>query len=395
MQHTSEVIVVGAGPVGLLVALGLARAGIEVRVLEAEASISESPRAAIYFPTTVKILDQLGLLEDALAIGLCSNEFCYRVPETGTVIAVDTRAGLPPDEPYPYNLHFGQHILAHLVMKHLERLPNAQVHWSHRVVGIEQDSNGVRVTAERASGPHQFQAKWFIGADGARSAVRHRLGLPFIGTTWPDRFVATNVRFDFAKYGFCAANMVSDPVNWAVIARLGREEVWRCTYGEDAELPEDQALSRIPEHYAAILPGPDAYEIVAASPYRVHERCAPRFRVDRVLLAGDAAHVCNPCGGMGLTTGVIDARVLSDALTAVIRKGADASILDFYSAERRRVFLEVSSPVASTLKRQLSEKDPARRRQDEAQMRRMVEDPASAPSASVLSAQLLGRPLPL
>src|SRR4051794_41141116 len=114
MAKQVEVIVVGAGPVGFLVALGLARNGIEVRVLEAQAQISESPRAAMYFPTTVKILDQLGLLEEACAIGVKSTDFCYHVPARGTRICIDTSIGLPADEPYPYNLIFGQHLLAQL-----------------------------------------------------------------------------------------------------------------------------------------------------------------------------------------------------------------------------------------------------------------------------------------
>lgn len=395
VANQAEVIVVGAGPVGFLTALSLARAGIEVCVLEAESGINDSPRASMYFPTTVKILDRLGLLEEALAIGLATTDFCYHVPEFGIRIHVDTKIGLPPDEPYPYNLAFGQHILAQLVMSHLQRLPNARALFNHRVVGLAQDSSGVTVTVETPQGREEMRASWLVGADGARSAVRHLLDLPFEGHTWPDRFVATNVRFDFGKYGFATANMIADPVNWAVVARLGRGDLWRVTYGEDAKLPEDEARRRIPEHYAAILPGQDSYEIVASSPYRVHERCAPRFRVGRALLAGDAAHACNPCGGMGLTTGVIDAMAAADVLTAVIQKRRDESALDFYSTERRRVFLEVSSPLATQFKRRMSECDPGKRQEDAAMMRRMVEDPASAPSATHLARLLFGEPMPV
>lgn len=395
VANQAEVIVVGAGPVGFLTALSLARAGIEVCVLEAESGINDSPRASMYFPTTVKILDRLGLLEEALAIGLATTDFCYHVPEFGIRIHVDTKIGLPPDEPYPYNLAFGQHILAQLVMSHLQRLPNARALFNHRVVGLAQDSSGVTVTVETPQGREEMRASWLVGADGARSAVRHLLDLPFEGHTWPDRFVATNVRFDFGKYGFATANMIADPVNWAVVARLGRGDLWRVTYGEDAKLPEDEARRRIPEHYAAILPGQDSYEIVASSPYRVHERCAPRFRVGRALLAGDAAHACNPCGGMGLTTGVIDAMAAADVLTAVIQKRGDESALDFYSTERRRVFLEVSSPLATQFKRRMSECDPGKRQEDAAMMRRMVEDPASAPSATHLARLLFGEPMPV
>ena len=148
--------------------------------------------------------------------------------------------------------------------------------------------------------------------------MRGLLGLPFEGFTWPDRFVATNVRFDFEKHGFAPNNMIHDPVDWAVVARTGPENIWRVTFGEDPSLPESEIRSRIPAHYAKILPSDEPYEIVAAAPYRVHERTCPTYRVGRVLLAGDAAHACNPCGGMGLTSGAFDAAALVTALGAVI-----------------------------------------------------------------------------
>ena len=395
MKKLDGVIVVGAGPVGFLTALGLARAGVRVRLLEAEPGINEAPRAAIYFPTTLQVLEKLGLLEDANAIGLQSHTFTYWVPATGASITIDTRTTMPADVRHPYNLHFGQHILARLALEHLSRLPNAEVSFNERVVGIAQDRNGVTATLQTDGGSRELRADWLVGADGARSAVRQLVGLPFEGHTWPDRFVATNVRFDFGRYGYGPANMVADPVNWAVVARLGRENLWRVTYGEDASLPEDEVRRRLPEHYAAILPDKEPYEVVALSPYRVHERCAPTFRRGRVLLAGDAAHVCNPCGGMGLTTGVIDAMALSQVLSAVIAGRAAAPVLDFYAEERRRVYVEVSSPTATEFKRRLQERDPVRRQQDEELFRRLLTDPEMAAAASMLTVQIQGRPMPV
>jgi 2-polyprenyl-6-methoxyphenol hydroxylase-like FAD-dependent oxidoreductase len=396
MQKRDGVVVVGAGPVGFLTALGLARKGIPVTLLEAEAQINDSPRAAVYFPTTVRILERLGLLEDALAVGLKSWAFTFRIPSTGTVIAVDNRLTAPDDHESTYNLHFGQHILARLVMQHLQCLPHADIRWNQRVIGLKQDAKSVTVTTEAPDGARaELQADWVVGTDGARSGVRHALGLPFEGHTWPERFVATNLYYDFKRHGFGPANMLSDPVDWAVVAVLGPEDMWRVTYGEDASLPEDEVRRRIPDHYRRILPGPEPYEIVASSPYRVHERCAPTFRVGRALLAGDAAHVCNPCGGMGLTTGVIDAMALVDTLSAVIAGRAKDSVLDFYSQERRRVFLEATSPLASNFKRILSEKDPARREQDAQVFRNMVEHPERAGTTQTLVEMIVGKPMPV
>jgi len=395
MQDAGDVIVVGAGPVGFLTALGLARRGIRVTLLEAESGINNAPRAAIYFPTTLEIIDKLGILEDAEAIGLPSTRFSMRFLDDGEVIYSDLSKTMPPGTKYDHNLHMGQHILAGVVYEHLKRLPNAKVLWNHKLVSLAQDKSGVTLSVETPEGLREMRTDWVVGTDGARSSVRQLLGLPFEGHTWPDRFVATNVEYDFEKYGFERANMICDPENWAVVARLGRENLWRVTYGEDAELAEDDIYSRIPMHYAAVFPGKEPHRIVAWSPYRVQERCASRFRVGRALLAGDAAHACNPCGGMGLTTGVIDADALIAVLAAVIAGRAKDDVLDFYSTERRRVFQEVTSPVATNFKRQMSEKDPARRKADRDGFRANVENPDNSPAATSLSKMIFGTPMPV
>lgn len=396
MSESSQVVIVGAGPVGLLTALGLARQGIEVTVLDSEPEVVRSPRAAVYFHTTISILKKLGLSEEAHAIGLSSTEFAMHWPETGEVMRSDMRDALEPGQEFDHNLHFGQHILAELVIAHLGRLPNARVLWSHAVKALAQDEAGVRLAVDTDEGEVRFSAEWVIGADGARSTVRQLLGLPFEGLTWPDRFVATNIDYPFLDYGFGYANMVVDPDNWAVVGRLGRENLWRLTYGEDASLDEQSILERLPERFAAILPDPAApYRIDNFSPYRVHQRCAPAFRVGRVLLAGDAAHACNPCGGLGLTGGVIDADALSDTLGAVIGRRAGDSVLDFYAAERRRVFLEVTSPLSSNFKRLLSEKDPARRARDKAEMFAQAEKGGAEVRASSLAELIKGKAMPV
>ncbi len=109
--------------------------------------------------------------------------------------------------------------------------------FNHRVTALEDGDTGVTVTAQTPDGERTFAAKWLIGADGARSTVRKLAGIEFEGHTWPERFVATNVKFDFRKLGYEQANFVCDPVNMAVIALLDRDGLWRCTYMEDSALP--------------------------------------------------------------------------------------------------------------------------------------------------------------
>lgn len=395
MAKQQSVVIVGAGPVGFLTALGLAQKGIEVTIIDSEPAIVRSPRAAVYFHTTLAILDKLGLLEEVEAIGYRNSCFAMRWPARGEVIRTDMRDNPEPGQRITHNLHFGQHLLAELIMRHLQGLPNARVRFNHRLTGLDQDGDGVRLDVETPAGPTQFRADWVVGADGARSTVRRLLGLEFEGHTWPERFVATNIEFDFTPHGYADANMVVDPVDWAVIAKLNRDNLWRVTYGEDASLDEAAILERLPERFARILPPGASYRIDNFSPYRVHERCATSFRAGRVLLAGDAAHACNPCGGLGLTTGVIDADALIAVLGAVILGEASEDVLDFYAQERRRVFLEVTSPLASNFKRMLSERDPVRQAADRAQARANAESEHDAGAATTLSAMILGAPMPV
>jgi len=270
---------------------------------------------------------------------------------TGERISIDM-AALAGDTSRPYNVHLGQDKLAEIALSHLRRHSHATVEFGATVTGLTQDDTGVNVHAIANNEARTYRAAWVIGADGARSNVRQALGLSFDGITWPERFVATNVRVDFARLGFADATMLIDPKYGCIVARLDNEGLWRCTYCEDASLPEESVLERMPAHFAGILPPADKdYELVQYSPYRMHQRAAERFRVGRVLLAGDAAHVTNPTGGLGLTSGLFDAYVLHEALAAVIKGEIDDSVLDRYSDERKEAFWKFASPPATDAKR--------------------------------------------
>jgi len=277
--------------------------------------------------------------------------------------------------PYPYNLHLGQNRLGEMALRRLSEMPNFSVHWNTSFTGLLQDARGVTATAASPEGAREFRVGWVIGADGAGSAVRKAAGLGFEGITWPQRFVATNILYDFEADGYARATLMIDPQYGAIIAKIDAQGLWRCTYCEDAALPEEQVLERMPAYFRAVLSRPDQYELKMYSPYRMHQRAAERFRLGRVLLAGDAAHATNPTGGLGLTSGLFDTYVLYEALAAVIHGAADDAILDRYSQERRRIFLDYASPRASENKRLIyHSSDPARLEQDLRVLRRLQTD---------------------
>ncbi len=319
-------------------------------MLESAPAIVRSPRALVYHWAVLDGLDRLGILEEMQRIGFTNPELCIIVLKSGEKIRLNINA-LAGEVTHPYQVHLGQDRLADIALAHLERFPHAHVEWNTRVTALSQDGSGVSVRADTADGMRELRAAWIVGADGGHSTVRQALGLSMDGMTWPERFVATNIRYDFARYGYAPANVVIDAPYGAIVAQIDHSGLWRCTYCEDASLPEAGILERMPAYFKAALPGEKSYELVQYSPYRMHQRCAGSMRVGRALLAGDAAHVTNPTGGLGLTSGLYDAYVLYEALAAVIRGEVGEEVLDRYSEERRRAFLEHASPEASNFKR--------------------------------------------
>jgi 3-(3-hydroxy-phenyl)propionate hydroxylase len=344
-----DVIIVGGGPTGLVSALGLAQAGVRVTVIEAEPDIVNSPRAAVYFWSVLDGFERLGILSEAERIGLRKQDYTYLVRRTGERIEYSMEV-LEGHTPRPYNLHLGQHLLAEVAMRRLQTFPNATVRFATRLQTLRQDSAGVTLSVLARGATEELRAKWVVGTDGAGSTVRQQLGLSFDGMTWPERFVATNLYYDFQRYGYARSTFVIDDRFGAVIALLDSNGLWRCTYMEDASLPEETFLERLPGVYAAILPGNGAYELERASPYRMHQRSASRYRSGRVVLAGDAAHVTNPTGGLGLTSGLFDSYALYPALAAIVLEGAEDDLLDRYCAARRDVFVNRVSPQATANK---------------------------------------------
>jgi 3-(3-hydroxy-phenyl)propionate hydroxylase/6-hydroxy-3-succinoylpyridine 3-monooxygenase len=346
-----DVIVVGGGPTGFIIALGLAQAGAGVLLIEAEDAIIESPRAVVYHWSTLDGLERLGIREEAERTGFPKQDYLWLVRKTGERISYDLSV-LRDTTRFPYNIHLGQDRLAKIARDRLKGLSNAQVRFGTRLERLSQDADGVTLTTDDGE---ELRARWLVGADGAGSSVRKELGLAFDGFTWPERFVATNVYHDFERADYGLSTMVIDDRWGAVIVKIARDCLWRCTYMEDAALPEETFLDRVPAAYEHVLAGPEAkdggYQLDRAAPYKMHQRCAETFRSGRVLLAGDAAHVTNPTGGFGLTTGLFDAFSLWPTLGTVVLDGADPALLDRWAEDRRRVYLDKTSPQAIAYKR--------------------------------------------
>jgi 3-(3-hydroxy-phenyl)propionate hydroxylase/6-hydroxy-3-succinoylpyridine 3-monooxygenase len=371
-----SVVVVGAGPVGLVSALALARQGIAVTVLEREPDVFRSPRAMTYHWSCLFGLDDLGVLDDMSAVGFYVRETNFHILATGenVTFSLEPLRGLVK---HPYNLTLGQDRLAEVVIEHLRAYPHANVLWNAEVDQIAQQGDHVDVRFSIAGEPRSLRADWLIAADGGSSFVRKSLGLSFEGLTWPHNFVATNVRFDFRSTGLFETNYVVDPRHGAVVAKVRQDGLWRVTWSEDADADPSEIDARVAAQYAAVMPAGASFELVAKSMYRMHQRATETMRVGRVLFAGDAAHVTNPTSGFGLVGGLYDAYVLTEALGAVIRDEASDAVLDRYSDDRLSAFWTVSSPVSTESKRLVFHSEDADRLEVDMKMyRRIAADPA-------------------
>lgn len=358
MAAPINVLVVGAGPVGLLTTLRLARAGISVTCLETLPAIDSSPRAMAYHPIAVRELDRAGVLGDCRRIGAQGRGICWRNTRTKEVIAELNRA---PNDKEPYeNLIIGQHLLAGIIVEHLKRYENARVEYGRKVVAVEQDGEGVRLTVEGGEGRTKVMtATYCIAADGGRSTMRRLLDISFDGFTYEDQLVSTNVYFDFEAHGWIDANFMVDPEHWALIARINDRGLWRVSYGEKPGLSPEQIKERMPWKYAQMFPAnAEGYRLEQMNPYRLNQRCASTFRKGRVVLAGDAAHLCNPFGGLGLTGGILDAGAVADALVGIHEGKTSDAILDKYAEVRRRIFVDTVDPTSQKNKERLHDDHP-------------------------------------
>ena len=373
---TSSVIVVGAGPVGLTTALVLARAGVPVTVLESGPALAAESRASTFHPPSLEMLADLGVLDVLMERGITSTTFQYRDRRTGPIAELDLGV-LADDTAYPFRVQCEQSKLTPILLAALLELPGTEILFGKRVVGARLDQDSVTVFTDDG---WKHTADWVVGADGASSVVRKATGAEFEGITYPERFLVVSTQEDLASVlpGIAAVNYVFDPEEWLVLLRT--PEHWRILFPTDPDSPDATETDpvRVQERLRGVADLGRDWDLLHASLYRVHQRVADRFRTGHVVLVGDAAHVNNPLGGMGMNSGLHDAVLAGRALADVIGGVTSLDGLDEVLDARREVARSYVKAVTHDNWKQLRESDEAARLAHHDDLRALAADPVAA-----------------
>ena len=386
----AQVIIVGAGPVGLVAALALSRGGVDCLVLEARDTPDTRLRASTFHPPTLDMLAELGLAEPLIAEGLITACWQLRQHESGESVEFDLGT-IADVTAHPFRLQCEQHHLCALILATLRAEGRCRVITGCTVTGCRQDADGVTVTAEQAGAAAEYQAPWLVAADGAESAVRGALGLAYGGHTYEHASVLVTTDFPFHDHipGLCNVTYCWSGSGPFSLLRL--KHAWRASLypGRGQDLA---ALAEAPPLRAAlarIVPEAGDAELLGINPYRVHERSMARYRVGRVLFAGDAAHLNAPSGGMGMNGGIHDAINLAAKLGAVLA-GADDALLDRYHRQRYHLATRGTIPQAADNRARMAGSDVASQLERLAALRAIAADPERHRAFALRSAMFSG-----
>jgi 2-polyprenyl-6-methoxyphenol hydroxylase-like FAD-dependent oxidoreductase len=377
-----SIVISGGGPVGLTVALVLAQYDIPVIVCEAEPTLSSLSRAATWHASTMELLDEMGFAWDLIDVGKLIPSVQYRDRDAGFIAEFNYFELLHDVTRFPLRLQAEQSMFAEMVLARLHaRHPNVEVRFGARVVGVEDGKEGAVAIVETASGTERIPGRFVVGADGAHSAVRRSLDVGFEGSTYPSRFCMILTSLDVGKLMPETARVTYFSSGDEAVTILTLPDHWRVVFQIPADEPDEVAKSpaRVQERLNGFLPPiGEPFPVLETLIYGVHQRVADSYRGASVLLAGDAGHLNNPNGGMGLNCGVHDAYMLGCSIGEYLHGLRDESVLDEYADVRRRAAKEDIIPRAERHHFDSEEKQTSARAERQQALRATSENPEAA-----------------
>lgn len=340
------VAVIGAGPIGLITALGLVAHGVPVVVFEAACDLSGETRAGTVLTRTLEVLDRYDALGPVLEASLRLDEIGELDRATGTSTGSVLTSALAGETRFPFVVNVPQHELEPALASVLEQRAPGALRMRHRLVDFTQHADHVVLRLSAPDGEVEVEAAYVLGCDGGRSTVRERLGVEVTGHTLEQRYVLVDLVCDLdvgnpRDYPYLA--YFGDREEWMVLVR--QPHCWRFVFPLAAgrEEPSSDELRDKARHFIGDV---DELKVLGSNVYTVHHRVASSWRRDRVFLLGDAAHLITPMWALGLNTGVLDASNLPWRLAWVHRGWAGEGLLEGYEAEQRPVAVRGSGAMA-------------------------------------------------
>jgi 2-polyprenyl-6-methoxyphenol hydroxylase-like FAD-dependent oxidoreductase len=338
------VAIVGAGPVGLSLALGLARLGIKSILLEKNPSTSMRSKAPGIHVRTLEIFNQWGISQKILEVGelLQNLELLSANSERGPLLSLDF-CEINDEADRPGLLILEQGETERLLLESVIETGLCDVRFSSEVYNLEQNEVGVRLAVRCEEGDYELEAEYVAGCDGASSFVRKAINQPFDGITYSTRPMLADVKIENERDALPWPRIYNERNGLSSMLRL-KPGFWRLIrLDTEADSQEEQdnrsdesevSHEEVYRHVSKLM-GEGPMEVVWGSRFRMHRRNSPRFRVGRVLLAGDAAHLHSPTGGQGMNGGIQDAHNLAWKLAGALGGGDVDRLLDSYDVERQ------------------------------------------------------------
>ena len=386
------ILIVGAGPVGLTSALRLSQLGIRSIVIEKNTTIQSELRASTFHPPTIEMLNELGIAEDLIAIGLKTKCWQFRVHETGERAVFDL-GHLAQDTKYPFRLQVEQKELCRIATKKAEADENIDLRMGHSLENFAQKKDFVEIIAKlKNHEKYKIEAPILIAADGGSSKIRKIMGLEFSGLTYPETTILVATEFPFHEHieGLSNVNYVWS--GWGTYSLLRLPGIWRCSLYPDKNESIDQATKTesINEKLRRIVPNQTDFKILEVRPYKVHQRILDKYDHGRVVFIGDAAHLNSPSGGMGMNGGIHDGWNLAEKLKNIFIDGLPLTRLSLYSDQRQKIAENEILKNAHKNRSRMQERDKAFRAAELERLKKIANDPKSSREFLLRSSMIKG-----
>lgn len=378
------VIIAGAGPSGSTLALYLAKQDIPVVLLEKEESLPVDLRASTFHPISLDLLAELDrwVIEQMLEKGLRVPRYQYRDRKSGETATFDMSL-IADETSHPFRLQLEQYELTQLSCERLKAFDNVDIRFGHEVLSYIENSDGVAVSVSGPDGDEIIEGAFVIGAEGARSNIRKSAEIGFLGFTYDEKFLVVSTSFDFESVfdDFSYVNYVADPDEWCVVLRTDKR--WRVLFPTTPENEDDEALllsdEFIQERLHHLYDKDGDYELWHRSLYAVNQRVAERYFEGRMALIGDACHINNPLGGMGMNGGLHDAFCIGEKLSRIYKYGANyAAEFEHYDRQRKDIAVRFVQEHTIQNKKLMESTDPDVQKNRQKMLMDTAADPVAA-----------------